>query len=207
MSTLLPPSYYTSADVLILAKDLLGKQIVSHVNGQLTSGIIVETEAYRAPEDKGSHAFGNKRTPRTATMFAQGGVSYIYLCYGIHHLLNVVVGDKDVAHAVLIRAIEPVDGLEYIQTRRNQSSLIQCTNGPGKLSAALGITTQLNHQAFYANDSQIHLLDLGQSYKESDIIKSPRVGIAYAQEWALKPWRFRVKDNPYTSLPHQVSYT
>ena len=207
MSTLLPPSYYTSADVLVLARDLLGKQIVSHVDGQLTSGIIVETEAYRAPEDRGSHAFGNKRTQRTSTMFDEGGLSYIYLCYGIHHLLNIVVGPKDVAHAILIRAIEPIDGREHIHERRKQSSIIQCTNGPGKLSAALGITTSLNHQPFYKDTSLVQLFDIGHSYADSAIIESPRVGIAYAKEWANKPWRFRVKGNPYTSLPHKVSYS
>ena len=112
MGRRLPRSYYLSEDVLFLAKDLLGKILVTNIDDNSCSGIIVETEAYRAPDDRACHAFNNLRTKRTEVMFAEGGHAYIYLCYGMHHLTNIVTGPKDTAHAVLIRAIEPIDGLQ-----------------------------------------------------------------------------------------------
>ena len=119
MKRLIPQSFYESPDVVEISKKLLGKYLVTHINNKTCVGKIVETEAYRAPDDKACHAYNNKRTSRTETMFAQGGIAYVYLCYGIHHLFNVVTGPKEKAHAVLIRALEPIDGMEYMMERRN----------------------------------------------------------------------------------------
>ena len=206
MLDLLPKSYYLSPNVLTLARDLLGKIIVSEIDGVRTSGRIVETEAYRAPEDRGSHAFGNKRTGRTEIMFMEGGRSYIYLCYGIHNLCNVVTGPIDSAHAVLIRAIEPVEGVATMRQRRNSViSSITLTNGPGKWTKALGITTAHNNSQYWEAESPVRIYS-GESVDDSDIVVGTRVGIIYAQGWAHMPWRYSIKDNPYVSNPSKVNY-
>ncbi len=196
-----------SEDVVSLAQILLGATISTTIGGITTAGIITETEAYKAPEDKGSHAHGNKRTKRTETLFAEAGTSYVYLCYGIHHLFNIVTGPKDVAHAVLIRAIEPCLGKDDMWTRRSiKSKGHSLTNGPGKLSQALGIKTAHNGINLLSDGSPIKITLSERQLASKEIIASPRVGIAYAKECAHWPWRFRIKDNPWTSLPHEVSY-
>lgn len=203
---LLPKPYYQSDNVLALAQDLLGKTIVSDIGGQTTKGRIVETEAYRAPEDRGSHAYGNKRTNRTAIMFEEGGLSYIYLCYGIHHLCNVVTGPENHAHAVLIRAIEPIDGVETILKRRNHKKVSPTlTNGPGKWTSAMGITRTLNALPYWDDQSPLRIYN-SEMIDSVDIICSPRVGIGYAQAWAHMPWRYRIKGNAWTSKPERVNY-
>lgn len=195
---LLPPSFYTSEDVVQLAQALIGKVIVSLVDGKYCSGRIVETEAYRAPEDKACHAWNNRRTHRTATMFESGGVAYIYLCYGIHHLFNVVTGPKDKAHAVLVRAIEPLDNIPLMLQRRNMRSLHpNLTNGPGKWTQALGITTALNGIKLYTPDAPIQLRDDGYTVAKDELLTGPRIGVDYAGEWAKVPWRFRLAQNAY----------
>ena len=132
-------------DVVELSRQLLGYRLCSDIEGCFTSGVIVETEAYRAPEDKASHAYGNRRTNRTEVIFGKGGMSYVYLCYGIHHLFNVVTGPIGTAHAILIRALEPADGLSIMRIRRGPSKQDnQLTNGPGKLCQALAITRDHN---------------------------------------------------------------
>ena len=195
-----------SEDVVSLSQMLLGATITTYFDGKTTSGRIVETEAYRAPDDKGSHAYDNRRTARTETVFGEPGLAYVYLCYGIHHMLNVVTGPKEVAHAILIRAIEPISGLEVMAARRNMSaSNYNLTNGPGKLAKALGITTSYDGEDLC--ESTLMRLSINHVNLDDDmIIKSPRVGIAYAQECAHWPWRMRIKDNPWTSLPHKVTY-
>lgn len=190
--------------MVALARDLLGKRIVSHIDGIKTAARIVETEAYRAPDDRGSHAWQNKRTIRTETMFGQGGTAYVYLCYGIHHLFNVVTGPVDTAHAVLIRAVEPYSGLTIMQQRRNTDG-VNLTNGPGKWSQAMGITTCINGITLYANNSLVKIY-MGEKISDTNILSGPRVGIAYAKECALRPWRFQIKDNRYTSKPTVVKY-
>ena len=203
---LLPQSYYQRSDILMLSRDLLGKIIISRINGETTAGRIVETEAYRAPEDRGSHAYGNKKTQRTETVFRKGGHTYIYLCYGIHHLCNVVSGGEGIAHAILIRAIEPIDGIEVMHKRRGiKKPDYNLTNGPGKWTQAMGITTSSNNIKYYAKKSPIQIHD-ADPIPESEIISSPRVGIAYAQAWAHMPWRYRIKNNKWTSKPDQVNY-
>ena len=196
-----------SEDVVSLAQILLGATISTTIRGKTTAGIITETEAYKAPEDKGSHAYGNKRTKRTETLFAEAGTSYVYLCYGIHHLFNIVTGPKDVAHAVLIRAIEPSLGQEEMWYRRAiKTKGYSLTNGPGKLSQALGIKTAHNGINLLSDNSPISITLAEQKLSSINIIASPRVGIAYAKECAHLPWRFRIKNNPWTSLPHEVTY-
>lgn len=196
-----------SEDVVSLAQILLGATITTHFDGVTTAGIITETEAYKAPEDKGSHAHGNKRTKRTETLFAKAGTSYVYLCYGIHHLFNIVTGPKDTAHAVLIRAIQPSIGQNDMWSRRAiKSKGYSITNGPGKLTQALGIKTTHNGIDLLSDDSPISITLSKEKLSSKDIVASPRVGIAYAQECAHWPWRFRIKDNAWTSLPHDVKY-
>ena len=195
---MLPKSFYRRDNVLQISKELLGKHLITNFEGQKTVGKIVETEAYRGPEDRACHAWNNRRTKRTETMFSEGGVAYVYLCYGIHHLFNVVTGFKDIPHAVLIRAVEPVDGIDIMLTRRKASLLKpSLTAGPGSLSKALGITT--SHNAVDLNANQIWIEDAGISISEENIIASPRVGVAYAKEDALLPWRFRIKGSKCTS--------
>jgi DNA-3-methyladenine glycosylase len=196
----LPPDFYTRDDVVQIAKDLLGKFLVTHFDGQITAGEIVETEAYRAPEDKASHAWNNRRTRRTEVMFSEGGVAYVYLCYGVHHLFNVVTGVKDMAHAVLVRAVEPVDNLAVmLQRRKMVKPERQLTAGPGVLTKALGIRTEHSGMSLTAADSPIWIEDRGVKISGTEILAGPRVGVDYAGECAIWEWRFRVKDSPWTS--------
>ena len=198
---ILSKSFYTRTDVVQISKDLLGKYLVSNIDGQITSGKIVETEAYRAPDDKACHAYNNRRTDRTEIMFSEGGKAYIYLCYGIHHLFNVVTARKGMAHAILVRAIEPVDNIEAMLYRRNMQKLERrLTSGPGTFTQAMGITTILTGIDMTVADSPIWIEDRGENILSENIIASPRVGIGYAEECIAWPWRFRVKGSPWTSL-------
>jgi DNA-3-methyladenine glycosylase len=182
-------SYYQTDDVVGAAVDLIGKVLYTSFGGQLKAGIIVETEAYSYKE-KACHAYNNKKTNRTKTLFEEGGMAYIYLCYGIHHLFNVVTNKKDKAEAVLIRAVEPYHGFTDLEL--NPKSRI--TSGPGKLSKALGITTNLNEASLTGNE--IWLSDEGIV---KGIDQSTRIGVGYAKEDALLPWRFTAKENLWVS--------
>ena len=194
----LQESFYTREDVVVIAKELLGKVLVTKINGEHTSGMIVETEAYFGSTDKASHAFGNRRTSRTEIMYRKGGVAYVYLCYGIHHLFNIVTNVEDVPHAVLIRAVEPIEGIEYMLERRRKKMLQpSLTAGPGALSMALGIHTRQSGLELYSHE--IWLEDRGIEIEVKDIIASTRVGVAYAKEDALLPYRFFIKGNKYVS--------
>lgn len=199
----LPESFYTRKDVLKIAKELLGKVLVTHFDGILTSGIITETEAYAGISDKASHAYGGRRTKRTDIMFWQGGVAYVYLCYGIHHLFNVVTNKADVPHAVLIRAIEPLEGIEQMLKRRGKHKLTPTlTAGPGALSGSLGIYTAHTGKLLHGEDS-IAIEDRGINIKPGDIIASKRIGVDYAKEDALLPYRFYIKGNKFVSKSKQ----
>lgn len=194
-------AFYEREDVCRIATDLLGKRLCTRIDDQFTAGIIVETEAYIAPEDKASHAYGNRRTARTEVFFGAGGYSYVYLCYGIHHLFNIITNKNDIPHAILIRAIEPTAGLDIMAARRKKTRTdYSLTAGPGALSKALGIHKQ--HNGIDLLGDTIWIEDSAIRYAGCQIIKSPRVGISYAQEWAEKPLRFRVKNNPWTSRAH-----
>ncbi len=197
---LLPPHFYQSEDVVQISKDLLGKYLITNFEGQETVGKIVETEAYRGPDDKACHAWNNRLTDRTRVMFEAGGVAYVYLCYGVHHLFNVVTGPQGKAHAVLIRAIEPVQNIETMLLRRNMNALKPAlTAGPGAMSQALAIKTTYNGVNLMDTGSPIRIEDRGDVVEESNILAGPRVGVASAGECALWPWRFVVKGSKWVS--------
>lgn len=196
----LPLSFYQQDDVLAISRQLLGKCLFTCFDNQLTGGMIVETEAYRAPEDRASHAYGLRRTKRNATMYEAGGVCYIYLCYGLHVLFNIVTNQHGIPHAILIRALEPLEGMDLMLQRRHKAKIDRSlTSGPGALSQALGLT--LNHKGFSLLGPEIWVEDRGLKVAASDIVASPRVGVDYAGEDAFLPWRFRLKNNPWTSRP------
>ncbi|HET6243919.1 MAG: DNA-3-methyladenine glycosylase [Bacteroidetes bacterium] len=183
--------FYLRPDVVQISKELLGKVLFTNINGIITAGIITETEAYAGIVDKASHAYNNRRTNRTEIMFAKGGVSYVYLCYGIHHLFNIVTNIKDIPHAVLIRAIQPVQGLDEILSRRKLTKpTAKMTSGPGTVSQALGITTAFSGLSLQGNI--IWVEEKGISVIENQIITGPRIGVDYAAEDALLPYRFRL---------------
>lgn len=191
-------SFLGSTDILDIAQNLLGYRLVTNFKGKRTAGIIVETEAYKGPEDKGSHAFNNRRTKRTEVMFGPSGHAYVYLCYGIHHMFNFVSGPKEIPHAILVRAIEPVDGISEMMERRGFKKLKpQLTAGPGVLCKALGIRT--DHTGIDLSDKKSPIWIEPKANTSFQITRSPRVGIDYAAEWKDKPWRFRIKNNPYCS--------
>ncbi len=194
----LPRSFYERDDVVQIAKDLLGKVLCTNFDGVVTSGMIVETEAYNGRTDKACHSHIHGKTKRTEIMFGEPGFAYVYLCYGIHHLFNVVTNSKGRADAVLIRGIEPLDGTDHILSRRNKVKLDRSVGGgPGIASQALGITTK--HYGTDLLGSHIWIEDRDIVIQDSDILASPRVGVDYAGEDAKLPWRFRVKENPFTS--------
>ncbi len=199
----LPFSYYQSHDVLFLSKDLLGKVLYTQINGEITAGIIVETEAYMGVVDKASHAYGGRRTNRTETLYNHGGVSYVYLCYGIHYLFNVVTASEDEPHAVLIRAVEPFAGIDVIEKRRGLSaSNARISSGPGSAAKALGIDSTFNKKELDLDE--IWIEDHGIRYDDNQIATVPRVGVDYADDHALLPWRFFVKGNKYVSKPNKI---
>ncbi|WP_285056462.1 DNA-3-methyladenine glycosylase [Pedobacter ginsengisoli] len=197
----LPFSFYQNTDVNSLAVQLLGKQLFTLIDGRLTGGNIVETEAYNGIEDKASHAYGGRLTNRTSIMYQPGGVSYVYLCYGIHHLFNVVTAPEGVPHAVLIRGVEPVAGLDVMLERRNMAALKpNLTAGPGALAKALGIDKVLNAKDLLGDE--IWIEDNGVIVPGSSVVASPRVGVDYAGDHALLPWRYYIKGNKFVSRPN-----
>ncbi len=190
--------FYERNDVVKIAQDLLGKTLVTSLNGQYTAGKITELEAYAGREDKACHANDGLRTKRTEAMYWQGGTAYVYLCYGIHHLFNVVTNREGLADAVLIRAIEPLEGLELMQARRKKPKPDKTlSSGPGTLSAALGINTQQHYGLDLLGDT-IWIED-APAVRKSDRVVSTRIGVEYAEEDALKPWRFYLKDTKWVS--------
>lgn len=198
MKKKLPRSFYTRDDVVSISRELLGKRLFTRKDGVLTGGLITETEAYRGPEDRASHAFGGRRTKRTETMYAQGGTAYVYLCYGIHHLFNVVTNKKDTPHAVLIRAIEPLTGIATMLRRRRKVNVERAlTTGPGSMSQALGITTALTEIDLLGNT--IWIEDSEFSLSANQIVSSRRIGVDYAGEHAERLWRFTIKENMWVS--------
>ncbi len=195
----LPLTFYLRTDVVQIARELLGKVLVTEFDGRRTAGIITETEAYRAPDDRASHAYNNRRTARTEVMFAEGGRAYVYLCYGIHHLFNVVTGPENTAHAVLIRAVEPLEGLEWMQERRaikNKTSPA-LTTGPGTLSQALGLSTRWTGQSLLLPDTPVWLEDRGILVSDENIAAGKRIGVDYAGACADWPWRFWLRESRY----------
>ena len=194
----LTTKFYQREDILLISRELLGKVLCTNFHGKLTSGIIVETEAYAGVTDKASHAYGGRRTKRTETMYAKGGSAYIYLCYGIHHLFNIVTNKENIPHAILIRAIQPRDGIEIMLQRRKKKTLEHTlTAGPGSLTQALGITVKDSGISLLSN--HIWLEDKNIFFANKDISASPRVGVQYAGKDANNPWRFQVANNAWVS--------
>ena len=188
---ILTKDFYIRSDVVTVSKDLLGKVLYTNISGCITGGIITETEAYAGVNDKASHAYNSLRTRRTEVMFMEGGVSYVYLCYGIHHLFNVVTNQKDIPHAVLIRAIKPLEGVGEMLKRRKMVKINEkMASGPGTVSQALGITTSLSGTSL--NSSVIWIEDQGIVVHESQIAIGTRIGVDYAEEDALLPYRFNL---------------
>ena len=195
----IPGSFFTQADTVGLAKWLLGKHLVSDIGPSRTCGRIVETEAYLGEEDRACHAYNGRRTKRTETMFQEGGIIYVYLCYGIHHLLNIVTHAADAPHAILIRALEPLEGVEVMLERRGKSEITRSLlGGPGALTQALGITTARNGSHLDQGPVWLRGKHLPPVPQE-EIIASPRVGVAYAKEHAQWPLRFRIASSKWTS--------
>jgi len=200
-------SFYTRDDVCLIAKELLGQFLCVENGGLVFKAMIVETEAYKGPEDKASHAYNNRRTKRTSTMFKTGGTSYVYLCYGIHQMMNVVTSNEEQPHAILLRAAQPMNHIPILADQfksRKKSALL--LSGPGNLCKGLRITKEYNNLDL-VNSNKIWIESI-QNSKSSvfSIVESPRVGIAYAKEYANEPWRFRIKDHPSVSKPHEVKY-
>lgn len=187
----IPKKFYQGNDVVKISKELLGKVLCTFIDGIYTSGIITETEAYEGEIDKASHAYNNRRTKRTEIMFGEGGIAYVYLCYGIHHLFNIVTHTADIPHAVLIRAIKPLEGIDKILERRKKDKVTaNLTAGPGTVSEALGIKTK--HTGTDLTGDLIWLEDRKIKINPKDIVTGPRVGIDYAGDHAHWPYRFRI---------------
>jgi len=194
----LPVSFYLRSNVLQVAKDLLGMIITTNIDGVATSARIVETEAYAGAMDRASHAYGARRTKRNEVMYGEGGYSYVYLCYGIHHLFNVVTNKEGIPHAILIRGAEPIAGIDIMLQRTGKPKPdFTLTRGPGNFSKALGIRTSDNGVPL--NGDRIFIGDDNFRYKKSEIQASPRIGVDYAGTDAQLPYRFYIKGNRFVS--------
>ncbi len=194
---MLNESFYTRNEVVRVAKDLLGKVLVTNVDGVISAGKIVETEAYSYLE-RACHAYMNRNTNRTQVLFERGGTAYVYLCYGIHRLFNVVTNVAGIAEAVLIRGVEPLDNIEAMTRRRAlKKKNYSLTSGPGKLTQALGI--KMEHNREWLLNKKVWIEDRGYVIAGDEIRESARIGVAYAKEDALLPWRFFLRENPWVS--------
>lgn len=194
----LAKEFYTRPDVVQIAQEMLGKHLYTNIDGVITGGMIVETEAYSGENDKACHAHLNRRTNRTQIMYSEGGVAYVYLVYGMYHLFNVITNQEDRADAVLVRAIEPLVGIEEMVLRRGFTDVRpNLTKGPGVTSIALGINKQ--HYGTDLTGNTIWLEDKSIRIPEHELAVGPRIGIDYAGEDALLPWRFWVKGNKWVS--------
>jgi DNA-3-methyladenine glycosylase len=193
----LPREFYLREDTLQIARELLGKiLVVPDAAGERVAGVIVETEAYLGAIDKAAHSYGNRRTARTEIMFGEGARAYVFFIYGMYFQLNVITGAADAPHCVLIRAVEPVEGVEIMRIRRGAMKDKNLTSGPGKLCIALGIDKTLNGADLLGERIWI---EEGKRFSDGEIASGKRVGIDYAEEFAEKPWRFWVKDNTFVS--------
>lgn len=191
-------SFYDRNNVVQIAKELLGKILVTQIDGIRTSGRIVETEAYNGVVDRASHAFGGRRTNRTEYIYGGPGTVYVYIVYGLHYLFNVVTNKKDTPHAILIRALEPLEGVDYMLKRVGKPKAdYTLTKGPGNLARALGISKMHTGRSLFSEE--IFIEDDGLRYKKDQIVVTQRIGVDYAGTDAQLPYRFIVKGNPYVS--------
>lgn len=195
---ILPVSFFTRPDVAIIAKELLGKCLATNFDGNLTVLRIVESEAYYGIVDKASHAYNNRKTNRTKIMYEKGGVAYVYICYGIHAMFNIVTNIEDTPHAILIRAGEPLIGLAKMMERTcKKENDFSISRGPGNVCKALGIHT--GHTGLSLINNEIYLYDDQIKFRENEIGISPRIGVEYSGDAALLPYRFYIKGNKYVS--------
>lgn len=193
----LAKSFYRRKDTLAVARELLGKTIfVRDDEGESASGRIVEVEAYLGIEDKAAHSHGGRKTDRTRVMYRPGGVSYVYLVYGMYHQFNVIVGDEGRPHGVLVRAVEPVTNIEGMRRRRGEMPDTNLTSGPGKLCIALGIDRTYNEEDL--EGPRVWIED-APAVSAEQIASGPRIGIDYAEEYVEKPWRFWLKQSSFAS--------
>jgi DNA-3-methyladenine glycosylase len=197
MNNKIQKEFYLRPDVTEIARDLLGQILVTRINGEHTSGIIIETEAY-SPDDRASHAFQHKKTRRNASMFMEGGISYVFMNYGIHFLFNVVTNVREEPDAVLIRGLEPLDGKDIMMQRRGKNDLSRITSGPGSLSKAMAIDLNLNGISLMSDRLWI---ETGNSVPGKDIVCTRRIGVEYAGEHAKLARRYYLKNNPWVSKP------
>ncbi len=194
----IPLSFYNRKEVVLIAKELVGKILVTNFDGIITSGRIVETEAYVALTDKASHSFGGKRTARNEHMYASAGTAYVYICYGMHQMMNIVTNEKNIPDAVLIRAVEPMEGIDIMLKRTGKKMLDKTlTRGPGNVGKALGIFKQ--HSGNYLLGNKIYLIDDHLNIGDEQIGTSARIGVESAGADALRPYRFYLKGNKYVS--------
>ncbi len=193
----LPISFYLRDDVTAIAKDLIGKVLVTNWEGKYTSGRIVETEAYEGEIDNASHA-SKGRTNRTEVMYGNGGKTYVYLCYGIHQMFNIVTAIEGMPHAILIRAVEPLQGKEVMMQRTGKTKLNETiTSGPGRVGKAFGFHTSQSGLSLTSNE--LYVADDGFKLNGDEIISSPRIGVDYAGEHAQWHYRFYIRGNKYVS--------
>ena len=201
----LAPAFYNRSDVVKIAKELIGKIIVTGFGGQVTSGRIVETEAYAGVTDRASHAWGGRRTRRTEIMYSAGGTAYVYLCYGIHQMFNIVTNKQDIPHAILVRAAEPLEGIHTMLQRTGKKTADHSlTKGPGNVAKALGIYTF--HTGWSLQSDELFLAEDNFTFPKRDIIATPRIGVDYAGEDAKLPYRFILKSSPYVSGKKNYSF-
>ena len=194
----LPVQFYLRPDVVLIARELIGKVLVTCFDDIITSGRIVETEAYIGLTDRASHSFGGKRTARNEHMYATAGTAYVYICYGMHHLFNVVTNAKDIPDAVLIRALEPIAGIDVMLKRTGKLKPDHSlTKGPGNAAKALGIFKQ--HSGIYLLKKEIYIAADGFEINDQAIGASRRIGVESSGDAALKPYRFYVKGNKFVS--------
>lgn len=197
----LPQSYFLNEDVVFLARDLVGKYLFVNTEETLTGGIIVETEAYRGPDDVGAHAYNHRRTSRNDIMYSDGGVVYMYICYGIHDMLNIVTAPENIPHAILIRAIQPTEGLAIMRERRKvRNEDTRLCRGPGALAKALAL--KKIHNGISLQENEIWIEDRGLKYADEDVVAGPRIGLNISEPYKSIPWRFYVKGDPHVSRPH-----
>ena len=198
--SILNKEFYERSDILLISQELLGKLLFTNFKNKLTVGMIVETEAYAGVTDRASHAYGNKNTNRTKIMYESGGIAYVYLCYGIHHLFNIVTNKIDIPHAILIRAIEPMDGIKTMLKRRNKKTTDHTlTSGPGSLSKAMGITLKNSGESLISNhiwleDQNITMYTCfaGNGYADGD-------------PWQLSDWNGALNGGHYNVIYIEMS--
>jgi DNA-3-methyladenine glycosylase len=195
----LPRSFY-ARPVLVVARDVIGKILVHDTDEGRVAGRIVEAEAYRGPEDRAAHSYGGRRTARTEAMYGPPGHAYVFFVYGMHHHVNLVTTKEGLPHAVLLRAVEPIEGIELMAKRRGRKATDrELTNGPGKLCVAFGIDRRA-----YGADLCRKPLFLADGPR-GRVARSPRVGIDYAGAWVTRPWRFYEQGNPWVSRTRATS--